>query len=344
MYEAAVLEAGSAAALKRWMDDHGYKYPDGMDEVCDQYIELGWCFVAERARVGGKANVDPKPDMREVDTKLPSGAVFDGHVQAMGFRFETDELVVPMRLGTYNDGDLHNVVYLLTDKPQKIRSIPEEYVVRQVAGGDLFRNLTEPLPLRIIGGSETDIPDWQRATLPQQRNPEPHNGVARDLFASDMLAVASERLSHPFEENEKQLLRIGEHFALRGPEIDKLNLDSLAEDRKQASAQALGDVKKMTLTVIDGDFPREVLSGKDLAFAEYQMPARRNKAEFYDAKTKQPAGKQEGVLELGHVGPRPSSEKVGLGEGRSWPRVLAAAGFALAVCFTGLLLLRRPKT
>ncbi len=41
MYEAAVLEAGSAAALKRWMDDHGYKYPAGMDAVCEEYVKLG---------------------------------------------------------------------------------------------------------------------------------------------------------------------------------------------------------------------------------------------------------------------------------------------------------------
>src|SRR5262245_36535720 len=52
MYEAAVLEAGSAAALKRWMDDHGYKYPAGMDAVCEEYVKLGWCFVAEKAKVG----------------------------------------------------------------------------------------------------------------------------------------------------------------------------------------------------------------------------------------------------------------------------------------------------
>ena len=70
MYEAAVLEAGSAAALKRWMDDHGYKYPTGMDAVCEEYVKLGWCFVAEKAKVGGKANVDPKPRMKGVDTKL----------------------------------------------------------------------------------------------------------------------------------------------------------------------------------------------------------------------------------------------------------------------------------
>ena len=35
MYEVAVLEAGSAEALKRWMTQHKYKYPQGMDAVCE---------------------------------------------------------------------------------------------------------------------------------------------------------------------------------------------------------------------------------------------------------------------------------------------------------------------
>src|SRR5437016_3442180 len=88
MYEAAVLEAGSAAALKRWMDDHGYKYPKGMDVVCEEYVKLGWCFVAEKAKVRGTTNVDPKPGMKEVDTKLPADGTFDRHVQAIVFRFK----------------------------------------------------------------------------------------------------------------------------------------------------------------------------------------------------------------------------------------------------------------
>ena len=29
------------------------------------------------------ANVDPKPRMKGVDAKLPTGSAFDGHVQAM---------------------------------------------------------------------------------------------------------------------------------------------------------------------------------------------------------------------------------------------------------------------
>jgi hypothetical protein len=309
MYEAAVLEAGSAAALKRWMDDHKYKFPTGMEAVCEEYIKLGWCFVAEKAKVGGKANVDPKPRMKGVDTKLPAGSSFDGHVQAMGFRFKTDKLILPMRLSAYNEGDLHNIVYLFTDGPKRIRSIPEEYVVRQLSGDDLIRNVTQPLPLRIMGGTEKDIPKWQLDSLPQQRDPRPHNGHAKELFASDLLAVKAGRLSHPFEEDEKMLLRIGEHFGLRGPEIDKENLLSLSAEREKAVKSALSDMKKMTLTVIDGDFPREVVGSQNLLFSEFRMPARRNSPHVYDAKTKQPAPRQSGVIKLGRLDPPANSKK-----------------------------------
>ena len=90
-----------------------------------------------------------------------------------------------------------------------------------------------------------------------------------------------------------------EPFGLRGPEIDKLNLAALDKEREKAVKDALADVKKMTMTVIDGDFPREVVGAQNLIFGEYHMPARRNSAEFYDAKDKKPVGKREGTLKLG---------------------------------------------
>jgi hypothetical protein len=336
MYQAVVLEAGSAAALKRWMDDNGYKYPAGMDAVCEEYIALGWCFVAEKAKVGGKANVDPKPRMKGVNTKLPSGSAFDGHVQAMAFRFKTDKLVLPMRLSAYNEGELHNIVYLLSDGPRKIRSIPEEYVVRQLTGEELFRNVTQPLPLRIIGGTEADIQDWQRQSLPQQRDPVPHNGFAKELFASDLLTIKNGQLSHPFEEDEKMLLRIGENFGLRGPEIDKLNLAALDKEREKAVKDALADVKKMTMTVIDGDFPREVVGAQNLIFGEYKMPARRNSSEFYDSKDKKPAGRREGVLKLGAL--EPTARGV-----RGWRLGFITLGAAIGLALAAVLASRRRR-
>src|SRR6185436_1344295 len=135
-------------------------------------------------------------------------------------------------------------------------------------------------------------------------NPRPHNGFAKELFASDLLSVKNGRLSHPHEEDEKMLLRIGEHFGLRGPDIDKLNLAALDKERDKAVKEALGDLKKMTMTVIDGDFPREVVGAQNLIFGEYRMPARRNSSEFYDAKDKRPAGKREGTLKLGVLEPK----------------------------------------
>ncbi|MCH7724933.1 MAG: DUF2330 domain-containing protein [Planctomycetes bacterium] len=315
MYEVAVLGAGSAKALKRWMDDHGFQFPKGMEDVCEDYILEKWCFVAVKTKVGQKEGANPKPGQRQVNTKLPDGSTFDGHVQGMGFRFEVDELVVPMRLGAFNDGDLRNIVYLMTDKPRKIRSIPEEYVVRQVSGEQLIKNVTEPLPIRIIGGTEKDIPDHRRRTLPQERNPVPHNGAAKELFASDLLASQSDNLSLPHEEQEKVLLRVGERFGLRGADIDKLNAQALAQSRDKTLKGSLAALKDMTLTVVDGDFPRELLAKQNLTFAEYRMPRKRNTVEAYDAKTNKPSGKKPGVRKIGALSPIDQDAIVGAAGG-----------------------------
>ena len=229
----AVLEAGSASALSMWMNDHGYRYPEGMDEVCEDYIADKWCFVAVKARVGQKSGVDARPGKKSAQATLPPGRSFDGHVQGMGFRFRSDELVVPMRLSAFNEGDLHNVVYLLTDEPMKARDLPARHVTRQVSGKELVRNLTGLLPLRIIGGRYQDIPAARRKSLKQERAPGPHNGIARDLFAGDLLAASTGELSHDHEELEKELLDIGERLGLRGAEIDALHEEAIRHGREE---------------------------------------------------------------------------------------------------------------
>jgi hypothetical protein len=340
MYEVAVLEAGSAAALKRWMDQHGYRYPNGMDKPCNDYVEQGWCFVAIKTKVGQKAGVDPKPGQRTIDSKLPKGSTFDGSVQAMGFRFEVDELVVPMRLSAFNKGELRNVVYLLTDGPRKIRMIPEEYVVRQISGEQLYKNLTELLPLRIIGGTEKDIPEYRRKTLKQERDPLPKNGASGELFASDLLAVTSGELALPHEEREKELLRIGERFGLRGPDIDKLNTHSLADSRRKTVDQTLKQLKLMTLTVVDGDFPRELLAKQNLTFAEYRMPAKRNRPESYDAKLNKPAPKKAGILKVGAL----AAPKDDMGVAEVGPRFSIGFVFAILVAVAGSVIVFRVRS
>lgn len=333
MYEVAVLEAGSSAALKRWMDDHGYQFPVGMDAVCDDYVKDRWCFVAIKTKVGKKADADPQPGQRAIRTGLPNGATFDGAVQAMAFRFPTDELVVPMRLSAFNGGDMHNIIYLLTDSPRRVRFVPEEYVVRQVNGEQLLANMTEPLPLRVIGGTFADIPkSYFTPSLKAQRNPYPRSGAALDLFSSDLLAVQSKQLALPHEETEKRLLAIGERLGLRGGEIDAIHHRSLAEMQKQANEKGAADLKGMTLTIIDGDLPRELIANRNLTFADYRMPQKRNKTEYYNAREKGPQSSQPGVRVTGSL-----DELQSLHQAESqiavWPRTFGALIGLTMICF-----------
>ena len=296
MYEVAVLKAGSVKALSRWMKEHKYQYPKGMDDVCAEYITAGWCFVAVKTRVGKKGQVDPKAGMRNANAKLPDGAGFDGHVQAMGFRFYTEELVVPMRLSAFNDGDSRNIVYLLTDSPKAIHDIPEKNVKRQLSGDQLYLNLTQPLPLRVIGGEEKDIPSWQRQGLDARRDQAVYNRFAKELFASDLLSARMNKLAHAHEEAEKVLLRISERMGLRGEDIDKLHEKALVGHRDTALDAALVDILGMTLTVIDGDFEHDVIANQNLSFFDYRMPDSENTHFSYHAADKKAAGKREGNL------------------------------------------------
>ena len=342
MYEVAVLEAGSAFALKKWLDRNKYQYPEGMDAVTNDYVKQGWCFVAVKTKVGQQKGVEPKAGQRRTRPDLPDGSVFDGNVQGMGFRFKSPELVVPMRLSAFNEGELRNIVYLLTDGPRKIRAIPEEYVVRQLSGQQLFNNVTKPLPLRIIGGTETDIPAYRRQQLPKLRDPGPKNGVAKELFASDLLAVSSGELSLRHEEEEKELLRIGEYFGLRGGEVDKENNAALTEARKSTVAKGLEMLKDMTLTVVDGDFPREVIANQNLTFASYTMPQARNNPLNYDANLFGPGVKKEGVLKTSAISWDQVETRIALNHRLNHIGLYSLVGIGFLGLF-GTLLFQKPK-
>ena len=299
MYEVTELAAGSAMALQKWMDQHGYRYPKGMDEVVNEYVKLGWIWVAERTRVGDKPATDPKPGMRKVNPRLPAGSTFDGYVQAMGFRFKVEKPVLPMRLSPFNEGEKRQIVYYLTDKPVRLDGIPDNLVKRQVTGSKLHHNVTGLLPLRVIGGTLTTE---QIAEYKDQRNPVPHNGEGKDLFASDLLAVRTGKLSLASEEKEKELLNIGESLGLRGPEIDTLHEAELAGERDKAAREALEAIHGLTMTVVDGDFPLDYLKAHDLTVSRFEMPKKGNNAIAYDCKLDGPGYDQGGIVIEGEKG------------------------------------------
>ncbi len=302
MYEVAVLAAGSPKALKRWMDDNNFRYPDGMDDVVNDYVASKWFFVAVKTKVGDKAGVNPRPGMRAANSRRPAGSTFSGFVQAMGFRFKTKKLVVPMRLSVFNaKGNSRNIVFALTKGGTRIEGIPESFVMRQIPGKRLMHNVTDPLPLRVIGGSKSDLSASQLAQLPARRNPTPHNGLAKELFGADMLAMQRHKLSSPFEVKEKALLNIGESLGLRGRAIDDLNRAELKKERDRLSTKALSRMQSMTMTIIDGAFDRDVLAKQNLGFRPHRMARARNTKAKYDAIRQGPVGIMGGKLYLWQV-------------------------------------------
>ena len=296
MYEVAVLEAGSAKALKRWMDEQDFRYPEGMDDVIDDYVDESWCFVAVKAKIGDKLGVQPKPGMRGVKPSLPKGSGFDGAVQAMGFRFKTKKLVIPMRLSAFNPGERRNVVYALSDQALRLKGISPSTVVRQLSGKELVRNLTGPLPVRVMDGTVRQVKMHHLEQLRSRRDSDRVLAIARELFASDLRAVYDGKLIHEHEKLEKKLLNISEELGLRGKHIDRQHKAVVEEKGEIIYENTIKMLQNLTMTVIDADFPVEYVADKNLYFTGYKMKKSRNKPEFYDAKTMAGIGKKSGEV------------------------------------------------
>jgi hypothetical protein len=190
----------------------------------------------------------------------------------MGFRFKSDEPVLPMRLSVFNGEGPRNVIYMLTDEGVALRRAPKELVVRQVSGRDLIENLTGPIPVKVTGGKLSDLSEHELSQVKRSRDPEQYNGIARDVFSADLLAVRNNTLALHFEKEEKALLNISEALNLRGDAIDDLLGASMETQRDAAVEAVLVDLKGMTLTVIDGVIPGALVANDNLRFEPWQMP------------------------------------------------------------------------
>jgi hypothetical protein len=268
MYQIAVLEAKNPRALSIWMEAHGYIYPKGMDEPCKDYIKEGWCFVAVKANIGSKSAAEPRPGMRSAENSSDAG--FSGAVQAMGFRFRAESPVVPMRLSAFNQGKLFNRVYVLSDQHLRFKQLPGKFIKERISGDKLYKNMTQPLPVRVVGGTLEQAEKMGLLKQPKyNRDPSPHNGHALDAFTSDLLSIKTGKLSHPFEEREKELLKIGERLGMRGKEVDELIGQVIRKERRAALQDVENEFKKLVLTVIEGDFPRNVIAKENLTLVSF---------------------------------------------------------------------------
>ena len=272
MYQVAVIEAGSAKALKRWMQEHQYKFPDGMEDVAQDYVEANWAFVAIKTKIGAKSSIEPEAGMREVDTSYPEGSSFDGYVQGMGFRFPSDEAVVPMRLSVFNGRNPHNIVYLFSDKQMQIDKVNQSDDYYYLSGEKLHKNLTEPMNVTFHVGSMDKLNQDQKQQLQEFRDPDTITKGFRQFLQSDLMALQTSSLLLDSEKKEKELLAISESFSLRGEEINKLHQDELEKRREKHTRNALVDLKKMHLSIFSGVLPNTLIQEENLRFVPVSSP------------------------------------------------------------------------
>ncbi len=116
----------------------------------------------------------------------------------------------------------------------------------------------------------------------------------------------------------------------------------IKQESDAGSDAALPTLEQMTLTVIDGDFPREVIANQNLTFADFQMAARRNNDRRYDTKLHGPApvrrGRRVSAIEFRL---RPETQSIATSQNRFRPGPhLAAAGLVLLL-ISSLTLIRK---
>jgi hypothetical protein len=98
-YNILILSANESAGLKTWLNENGYKIPEGANEVLEPYIKSNLKFFVVKVNEAEKK-------------KLPGD-----FLRPIQISFSSPKFMLPIRLGMANaDGDQDMIVYAFTKK------------------------------------------------------------------------------------------------------------------------------------------------------------------------------------------------------------------------------------
>jgi hypothetical protein len=98
-YDILILSAKESSGLKSWLDENGYKIPEGAEEVLEPYIKSNLKFFVVKVNEAEKK-------------KLPGD-----FLRPIQISFSSPKFMLPIRLGMANaDGDQDMIVYAFTKK------------------------------------------------------------------------------------------------------------------------------------------------------------------------------------------------------------------------------------
>jgi hypothetical protein len=103
-YDVTRLASNDREALDTWLDDNGYKVPDGAEPIFASYIRQGWKFVAIRL--------------------APNS---DGRLKPLRVSFKTDIPVYPMKLSQLSKRPIDLTLYTLADAQRQVQGLDTVY-------------------------------------------------------------------------------------------------------------------------------------------------------------------------------------------------------------------------
>ena len=98
-YDILILSAKESNGLKNWLNENGYKIPEGAEEVLDPYIKSNLKFFVVKVNEKEKQKLN------------------NNFLRPIQIRFNSPKFMLPIRLGMANaDGDQDLIVYAFTRK------------------------------------------------------------------------------------------------------------------------------------------------------------------------------------------------------------------------------------
>ncbi len=88
-YDITVLAATESNDLYKWLNSHGYKFPQSATYILDNYIDMNWYFTAVK--------VDSKYLSNNLNEQLRSG-----HAIPLKLTFSSNKIVYPLKISSVN--------------------------------------------------------------------------------------------------------------------------------------------------------------------------------------------------------------------------------------------------
>jgi len=124
LYDVSILSATDPSALIEWLNENGYKFPEEAKEIVDFYIAKDWYFVA--MRLEAEETQERQVSSEEIEL-IPDKTFSKGTTQPIKLRFNTTQIVYPMKITSLNPGDTEVLLYVFADGAASVDDFSVEY-------------------------------------------------------------------------------------------------------------------------------------------------------------------------------------------------------------------------